>query len=119
MQDDNKCGSCSEKNEGGCGNEHDSGPVILPGNDLSRIRNVIAVMSGKGGVGKSSVTCLLACGFNKKGYKVGVLDADITGPSIPKMLGISGMAENTGFGFSRKNELHDEGGLSKCQRANK
>lgn len=52
------------------------------------IRRVLAVMSGKGGVGKSSVTGLLASSLRKRGLKVGVLDADITGPSIPKMFGV-------------------------------
>ena len=53
------------------------------------IKNVIAVMSGKGGVGKSTVTTLLAKELRKKGYTVGVLDADITGPSIPRLMGVS------------------------------
>ena len=57
--------------------------------DLNKIDHVIAVMSGKGGVGKSLVTGLLAVGLNRQGYEVGVLDADITGPSIPKMFGIT------------------------------
>ena len=52
-----------------------------------RIRRVLAVMSGKGGVGKSSVAGLLASSLRKRGFKVGILDADITGPSIPKMFG--------------------------------
>jgi Mrp family chromosome partitioning ATPase len=56
-------------------------------------------MSGKGGVGKSSVTSLLASGFRKKGLSIGILDADITGPSIPKMFGVHRPAENTGFGL--------------------
>ncbi len=55
---------------------------------LNKIRNVIVVMSGKGGVGKSSVTALLASELNKAGNKVGILDADITGPSQPKAFGI-------------------------------
>jgi Mrp family chromosome partitioning ATPase len=57
--------------------------------DLNKIDHVIAVMSGKGGVGKSLVTGLLAIGLNRQGYEVGVLDADITGPSIPKMFGVT------------------------------
>jgi hydrogenase maturation protease len=57
--------------------------------ELNKVKNVIAVMSGKGGVGKSLVTALTALLLNRKGYSVGILDADITGPSIPKMFGIS------------------------------
>lgn len=59
-------------------------------NALSDIKHVIGVVSGKGGVGKSFVTSALASKLTKKGYKVGILDADITGPSIPKMFGVSG-----------------------------
>jgi len=54
------------------------------------VRQVIAVMSGKGGVGKSSVATLLACALRRRSYKVGILDADITGPSIPRLLGTHG-----------------------------
>ena len=57
--------------------------------DDKNIKNVIAVMSGKGGVGKSTVTTLLAKELRKKGYSVGVMDADITGPSIPRLMGVS------------------------------
>lgn len=53
----------------------------------SSAKNIIAVVSGKGGVGKSSVSSLLSTHLNKKGFKVGLLDADITGPSIPKLFG--------------------------------
>lgn len=65
--------------------------------ELNKIKNVIAVMSGKGGVGKSLVASLAAVALKREGYEVGILDADITGPSIPKMLGISsrpGMSES-------------------------
>lgn len=57
-------------------------------NAYSSIKRVIGVVSGKGGVGKSFVTSSLATAMSRQGYKVGILDADITGPSIPKMFGI-------------------------------
>lgn len=59
-------------------------------NENSKVKHTIAVMSGKGGVGKSSVTSLLAVALMEQGYKVGVLDGDILGPSIPKVFGLSG-----------------------------
>lgn len=57
------------------------------------IKNVLAVMSGKGGVGKSTITSLLASGARRKGFKTGILDADITGPSIPMIFGLKGNPE--------------------------
>lgn len=62
--------------------------VELPPRELNQIGHVIAVMSGKGGVGKSVVAALLAIGLNRNGYQVGILDADLTGPSIPMMFGL-------------------------------
>lgn len=62
----------------------------------TKVKNVIAVMSGKGGVGKSTITGLLAAGLRHKGFKVGVLDADITGPSIPKMFGVKERPKSDG-----------------------
>ena len=59
-------------------------------NPYSNVKHVIGVVSGKGGVGKSFVTSSLASMMAKAGYKVGILDADITGPSIPKMFGVKG-----------------------------
>ncbi len=55
----------------------------------THIKKIIAIMSGKGGVGKSSVTSLMAIALRNKGYEVGILDADITGPSIPKIFGVN------------------------------
>lgn len=55
----------------------------------NEVTHVVGVMSGKGGVGKSLVTGLLACALRKAGYEVGILDADVTGPSIPKMFGMT------------------------------
>ena len=61
--------------------------------ELSKIKNVIGVLSGKGGVGKSIVTSLLAVAMNRMGYRTAIMDADITGPSIPKIFGLKGRAQ--------------------------
>lgn len=61
-------------------------------NDRSSVKRVIAVLSGKGGVGKSFITSYLAVSLNRKGYRVGILDADVTGPSIPKAFGVNDKA---------------------------
>ena len=61
---------------------------ICKTHELNEIKETVAVLSGKGGVGKSLVTSLLAVAMRRKGYDVGILDADITGPSIPKMFGV-------------------------------
>jgi Mrp family chromosome partitioning ATPase len=62
----------------------------VPAKELNTVDHVIAIMSGKGGVGKSLVSSLVAIALKRQGYEVGILDADITGPSIPRMFGISG-----------------------------
>jgi Mrp family chromosome partitioning ATPase len=67
--------------------------------DKGSIRHVVAVGSGKGGVGKSSVTALIAAELRRQGLAVGILDADITGPSIPKLLGLTGPLTDRGEGI--------------------
>lgn len=79
------CASCPSK--GNCGKPQS---LLEPANSLSDIKKVIAVVSGKGGVGKSLVTGLMAVAMSRKGKHTGILDADITGPSIPKMFGTKG-----------------------------
>lgn len=77
------CGkSCSTRNG------EKANPFLAEMNEYSDIRHVIGVVSGKGGVGKSFVTAMLAAAMNKKGYTTAILDADITGPSIPRAFGI-------------------------------
>ncbi len=75
-----------------CGDEADSSEK----NPQENVKCCVAVMSGKGGVGKSLVTGLLAVALRNAGHKVGILDADLTGPSIPKMFGIKKKATGTG-----------------------
>ena len=80
------CSNCSLS--GNCESEIKKAKL----NDRSKIKKIIGVLSGKGGVGKSYITSLLAVYLNRQGYKVGILDADITGPSIPKAFGIKDKA---------------------------
>ena len=68
-------------------------------NEYSRVGKVIAVVSGKGGVGKSLVTSLLAVGMQRRGYKAAILDADITGPSIPEAFGLHDKAKGSAAGI--------------------
>lgn len=70
-----------------------------PANPYSSVKKVIGIVSGKGGVGKSFVTASLARMMREKGYNVGILDADVTGPSIPKMYGVHGMAQGSEQGI--------------------
>lgn len=83
--------SCSKASCEGCSHNSKNPQSLLEAmNAYSNIKHVIGVVSGKGGVGKSFVTSSLAVQMAKAGYKVGILDADITGPSIPKMFGAHG-----------------------------
>lgn len=103
MPENSSCSSassCSKESCEGCPSKAGgSGIAKEPMNAASNIKKVIGVVSGKGGVGKSFVTASLACAMNKAGYKVGVMDADITGPSIPKMYGVHGQVYGTEQGM--------------------
>lgn len=82
------CSSCAHA--GSCSSAKKD--LKAPANPYSQVKKVIGVVSGKGGVGKSMVTASLARMMVQQGYSVGILDADITGPSIPKMYGVHGSA---------------------------
>ncbi len=83
------CSSCSQN----CGERKEPKSLLAKLNPHARVQKVIAVCSGKGGVGKSMVTALLAATAQKNGLQAAVLDADITGPSIPKMFGVHTRAQ--------------------------
>lgn len=90
------CSSCSAN----CSSRKPSKEELLePANKHSKIRRVIGVVSGKGGVGKSFVTSYLAVNMNRKGYRTAILDADVTGPSIPKTFGIHKKAKGNELGI--------------------
>ncbi len=88
---------CSKESCEGC--EQNPKSFLEETNELNSIKKVIGVVSGKGGVGKSLVTAMLAVLMNRKGYGTGILDADITGPSIPKMFGITRKAQTNELGI--------------------
>ena len=92
------CASCASKKDGSCNGEKPAG-FAAPANARAHVARVIAVMSGKGGVGKSLVTELLAVQAQKRGLRVAVLDADITGPSIPTAFGVKDRALSDGEGI--------------------
>lgn len=87
------CSSCGEN----CPSRNQPQSFLEPQNALSHVKKVIGVVSGKGGVGKSLVTSMLAVLLNRRGHHTGIMDADVTGPSIPKAFGLhekaSGMGE--------------------------
>ena len=88
------CSSCGES----CNSKKPEN-LIEKLNQYSSVKKVIGVVSGKGGVGKSLVTSTLAVTMNRKGYKTAILDADITGPSIPKSFGIHEKAKGNDDGI--------------------
>ena len=89
------CSTCSQS----CGDRTQPQSFLEKPHELSNIKKVIGVVSGKGGVGKSMVTSLLAVTMQRRGFKTAVLDADITGPSIPKAFGLhqKAMGDNNGI----------------------
>lgn len=82
-----------------CGSDCSQRSLRIPANSRSKIKKVVAIASGKGGVGKSTITAGLAVALNRRGYKVGILDADITGPSIPTAFGLHGQTYATDEGI--------------------
>lgn len=104
MPENSSCSSassCSKESCEGCPSKAKGAGGIAkePMNAASNIKKVIGIVSGKGGVGKSFVTSAFACAMRKEGYSVGIMDADITGPSIPKMYGLHGQVYGTEQGM--------------------
>lgn len=100
MPENSSCASassCSRESCEGCKSNKGSGSGIEQEafNQYSSVKKVIGIVSGKGGVGKSFVTASLAAAMTKAGFSVGILDGDITGPSIPKMFGVHGPVYGT------------------------
>ena len=91
------CESCASKSS--CGSAENKESFLAEANPLSDVKKVIGVVSGKGGVGKSLVTSMLSVLMRRREYNVGILDADITGPSIPKLFGITQKAESDAVGI--------------------
>ena len=89
------CSTCGQN----CSSRKDPQSMVEKPHELSSVKKVIGVVSGKGGVGKSLVTTLLAVTMQRRGFKTAVLDADITGPSIPKAFGIKSKAQGTENGI--------------------
>ena len=89
------CSSCAQN----CASRTEPQDLHEKLNELSSVKKVIAIVSGKGGVGKSLVTSAMAVELNRRGHKTAILDADITGPSIPKAFGITERAKGNEFGI--------------------
>ncbi len=90
------CSTCASK----CGEaQQNPADFIEKLNDLSSVKKVIGIVSGKGGVGKSLVTAMMSVIMNRRGYETAILDADVTGPSVPKMFGLAGQASGNDQGI--------------------
>ena len=98
------CANCSSK----CSSAQSPASLLAPANAGSEVKKVIGVVSGKGGVGKSLVTGLLASATVRAGKKAGILDADITGPSIPRMFGVDEPIMGNDYGML---PAYSEGGV--------
>ena len=85
-------GQCSGCTSAGCDSRKEAPDFRAPANAKSKVRHVIGIISGKGGVGKSLVTSLLAAAMQRRGHRTAILDADITGPSIPHSFGVTDKA---------------------------
>lgn len=95
---DNCTHDCSSCGVGGCSSRSKES-LIKPPHKLSTVKKVIAVVSGKGGVGKSMTSAMLAVAAQRRGYNAALMDADITGPSVPKMFGIHSRAMGSDRGI--------------------
>ena len=95
---DGNCEGCSGSCEG-CSGSCSQQDLRAQAHPMSHVKRVVGVVSGKGGVGKSLITSLSAVMMNRKGYKTGILDADMTGPSIPLGFGIHSRAQANSFGI--------------------
>ena len=105
---DSNCSTCAHA--GNCSSQPQD--MIEKTNDFNDIKKVIAVVSGKGGVGKSMVTSLMAVTMKRLGYKTSILDADVTGPSIPKAFGITEKASANDLGIFPVRTKTDIGTMS-------
>ena len=100
MAEENNCThDCSSCSESCSSREEQSAPSFEAPHEGSHIKHVIGVVSGKGGVGKSIVTSMLAVIMQRRGHKCAILDADITGPSIPRAFGVKGQVYTVGDGL--------------------
>ncbi len=90
----NNCSSCGEN----CPSRKEPQSFLAQPHEMSSVRNVVGVVSGKGGVGKSLVSALLACATRRRGFETAIVDADITGPSIPKAFGLTEPIQANEFG---------------------